>query len=163
MKFSPVFFALIFYPLCSWSAEPGDPAPECSLPYLAEDGGTVSLSHLKGKVVFLDFWASWCPPCEKSFPFLDELHRQYHSKGLEVIAVNLDEEKQDALTFIKNHQVNFNVLYDAVGSCPEQYQVMAMPSSYIIDKSGKIQYVNYGFLSSEEEALRKQVTSLLNE
>lgn len=163
MKFSPVFFALILYPFCSWSAEPGDPAPECSLPYLAEDGKTISLSHLKGKIVFLDFWASWCPPCEKSFPFLDKLHQQYSSKGLEVIAVNLDEEKNAALKFVNDHPVNFSIVHDSEGDCPEKYQVQAMPSSYIIDKSGKIQYVNYGFLSSEEETLRKQITSLLNE
>lgn len=114
-------------------------------------------------MVFLDFWASWCPPCEKSFPFLDQLHEKYHSKGLEVITVNLDEEKQEALNFIQRLPVKFTIVYDSEGTCPELYQVQAMPSSYLIDKSGKIKYVNYGFLTSEEEALTNQVTSLLNE
>ncbi len=163
MKFAPLIFAFCLFPVCSWSAQSGDPAPECSLPLLTDDSQTVSLNQFKGKVILLDFWASWCPPCEKSFPFLDQLQEKFKSKGLEVITVNLDEEKQDALTFIKSRPVTFTIVHDSEGICPELYQVQAMPSSYLIDKSGKIKYVNYGFLTSEEEALTNQVTSLLNE
>ena len=163
MKFSPFLILLSLLPIYGWTAEPGDPAPECSLPHLNEEQKFVSLSQLKGKVVFLDFWASWCPPCEKSFPFLDKLHQQFNSKGLEVIAVNVDEDKQDAMTFLEDHPVNFTIVYDGEGICPERYQIMAMPSSYIIDKTGKIHVVNLGFQLSEEDALRSQVTALLNE
>lgn len=163
MKYFLVLIALMGFPLYGWSAESGDPAPECKLPLLGDDNQILSLNQLKGKVVFLDFWASWCPPCEKSFPFLDALQQEYHSQGLEVIAVNLDEGKQDAQTFVKHHPASFRIVYDAEGTCPEKYQVKAMPSSYIIDRAGKIRHVNYGFLTSEEDTLRSQVTSLLNE
>lgn len=163
MKLIPVFFALFFYPFYSWSAKPGDTAPDCLLPFLAEENQSVSLYQFKGKVLFLDFWASWCPPCEKSFPFLDQLYQQYHSQGLEIIAVNLDEEKKDALKFVNDHPVKFSIVHDSEGDCPEKYQARAMPSSYIIDKSGTIRHVNYGFLSSEESELSRQVASLLDE
>lgn len=163
MKFSSVFIFVLLFPVYGWTAEPGDPAPECTLPHLNDENNSFSLSELKGKVVFLDFWASWCPPCEKSFPFLNELHQQYNASGLEVIAVNVDENKQDALTFLKDHPVNFKIVYDGEGICPEHFQVMAMPSSYIIDKTGKIHFVNLGFQLSEKDALRNQVTALLNE
>lgn len=157
-------FSLLFCLFCSTSAQaasPGDEAPDC-LTSDIEDNHPLHISDHRNKVVYLDFWASWCPPCKKSFPVLDRLHRELKAQNFEVIAVNLDENKDDALAFLQDNPVNFTVAYDGEGKCPEAYQVMAMPSSYIIDKNGVIRKVHLGFRGGSEAEIRATLLSLLN-
>jgi thiol-disulfide isomerase/thioredoxin len=141
--------------------ETGAIAPDCKLKHLA-DGKPISLPNA-GKVLYVDFWASWCGPCLQSMPFMNELQQQYKTQGLEVIAVNLDENKEDAELFLKNHPVNVTVATNEDGNCPTQFDVQAMPSSYLIDKKGKIRHVQLGFHSSETKEMREKVKSLLEE
>lgn len=143
-------------------AVPGGPAPSCPLPAL--DGGKViDPAKLKGKVTYLDFWASWCGPCAQSFPFMNELHAELQKQGLEVVAVNLDEETSDAAEFLKSHPAQFTVVSDRESKCPALYDVKAMPTTYLIDRKGNIRHVHLGFRAGDKAEIKKQVQALLSE
>jgi peroxiredoxin len=139
----------------------GTPIPACNLKNLT-DGKALSLAK-PGKVVYVDFWASWCGPCGQSMPFLNDMHEQLQSKNFEVVAVNLDENRQDAEAFLEQHPVKFPIAVDADGECPSAFGVQAMPSSYLIDRQGKIRHIQLGFHQSESADIRRKVESLLAE
>lgn len=143
------------------AANTGDLAPEC----LAVNAGkkVLDLKEYRNKVVYLDFWASWCPPCKQSFPVLNRLHSELKGQGFEVIAINLDENQTDASEFLASEPVNFSIFYDEEGKCPDAYQVAAMPSSYVIDKQGIVKKVYLGFHSENEAEIRSTISALLNE
>jgi peroxiredoxin len=127
------------------------------------DGETVRLSAYRGKVLLVDFWASWCPPCKASFPALDALYREYESRGVEVLAVNVDERRQDADGFLKDHPHQMTVVFDPKGASPTAFDVKGMPSSFVIDKSGHIRFVHMGYSSNVEESYRQEIDQLLAE
>lgn len=143
------------------AASPGEPAPKCSA--LGINNEEFNIEKYQNKVVYLDFWASWCPPCKQSFPILEQLHSELKEKGFEVVAINVDEDKSDALDFLSSSSVNFPIFFDAEGNCPSTYQVMAMPSSYIINKQGIIKKVYLGFHEENESEIRNNITTLLGE
>jgi thiol-disulfide isomerase/thioredoxin len=143
-------------------AAAGTPAPSCPLPTL-DRSRALDPAGLKGKVVYVDFWASWCGPCAESFPFMNRLHREFEAQGLEVIGVNLDEEPEEAEAFLKRTAPEFAIVTDPEAKCPTLYEVKAMPTSYLIDKRGKIRYVHLGFRESDGDTLRREVQALLNE
>jgi len=139
----------------------GEPAPKFTLPTLLQDQPTAIESY-KGKVVYLDFWASWCAPCRTSFPLLNKLHEKFKAQGFEVVAVNVDEDKTNAEKFLKEIPVGFTVLRDATGEwADKQYVVESMPTSFIIDKQGVIQLVHKGFTSDDINELEHKITELL--
>lgn len=123
----------------------------------------VELQELKGKVVYMDFWASWCPPCVKSFAFLNQLEQEMKDHDVHIIAVNLDEKVKDAQEFLTKHPANFSIVVDPSKECAKVFEVMAMPTSYIIDKKGNIRHVHQGFRPGETEGLRALVTQLASE
>ena len=139
---------------------PGQAAPNCALNPLG-GGSAMDLKKYQGKVVYVDFWASWCGPCAQSFPFMNKLHSELQGKGLEIIGVNLDEEPAEAKAFLAKTPAKFTVLADAGGQCPQAYGVKAMPSSYLIDRQGVVRHVHLGFKPSEAAQLRQQVEALL--
>lgn len=124
---------------------------------LSSDQGNITLSHFKGRVVYLDFWASWCKPCRKSFSFMNELHTRYNSQGLVVIAINLDEEKKNAAIFLKKYPANFKIAYDITGETARNYGLTVMPSSWVIDKKGNIIGHNIGFKESDRDAIEATI------
>lgn len=140
----------------------GDMSPSCTL---AELDGTVvhNLEELQGKVVYVDFWASWCPPCVRSFPFLSQLDHDLKDQGLQVIGINLDEKIADAETFLEKFPVDFTIALDADKQCAKDFGVIAMPSSYLIDRKGVIRHVHQGFRSDEAKDLRAAIEYLLTE
>lgn len=138
------------------------PVPSCPVPAL-DQSRTLDPAQLKGKVGYIDFWASWCGPCAASFPFMNELHQELKAKGLEIIAINLDEEAQDAKDFLKKYPAAFTTASDAEGKCPTQFDVKAMPTTYIVDRKGNIRHVHMGFRDSEKAEIKKQIQALLNE
>lgn len=143
------------------AVEAGQPAPQFTLPSLAQDKPT-ALDSFKGKVVYLDFWASWCAPCRTSFPILNKLHEKLKAQGFEVVAINVDEDKSNAEKFLKEIPVSFTVLRDATGEwADKQYAVESMPTSFIIDKQGVIQMVHKGFTSDDVAELEHKITELL--
>ncbi|HBA67456.1 MAG TPA: redoxin [Methylococcaceae bacterium] len=140
----------------------GQPAPNCELTVMS-DGQPLDWTSLEGKVVYLDFWASWCVPCVQSFPFMTQMQRELKDQGLVVIAVNLDEERKDAEGFLSRYPAGFTVVADQNQQCAKHYNVKAMPSSYVIDRKGVIRDVHLGFRRGEAEAFRKVVEQVLAE
>lgn len=133
-------------------------APEVNLPGSNAD---VILSELKGKVVYLDFWASWCLPCQLSFPWMHDIKRDYAEQGLEIIAVNLDKDKLLAEAFLKEMDVNFEVVYDKSGSVASEYKIKGMPSSYLIGRDGRVYASHIGFREEDKVQLEQAIQGLL--
>ncbi|MGZ3427370.1 MAG: TlpA family protein disulfide reductase [Polyangia bacterium] len=121
----------------------GQRAPEFSLPSLK--GSTVALSQLRGKVVLVDFWAQWCEPCKKELPQLDRLSKEYSSKGVVVLAVNIDKQRDNAERMVKQLGLTLDVLLDPAGSVAGSYDLPKMPTSFVVDKKGIVRFVNEGF------------------
>jgi thiol-disulfide isomerase/thioredoxin len=133
-------------------------APAIHLPAIR---GELDLSKLKGKVVYLDFWASWCKPCQKSFPWMHQMKSAYGSRGLEVVAVNLDRDRALADSFLKQMDVNFVVAFDEAGKSATEYQLQGMPSSYLIGRDGKIYASHIGFREEDRGKLESAIQQLL--
>ena len=119
------------------------------------------LSQNKGKVVLLDFWASWCSPCRRSFPWLIEMQNTYREQGLTIIAVNIDVERADAEKFLTDFAVNFNIIYDPDAVIGRQYQLKGMPSSFLIDKEGIVRYQHTGFVINKLDQYEQHIKTLI--
>ncbi|MGH8850916.1 MAG: TlpA family protein disulfide reductase [Casimicrobiaceae bacterium] len=137
----------------------GDAAP----PFALRDGqgGTVALAALRGQVVYVDFWASWCGPCRRSFPWMNDMLRRYGARGLTIVAVNVDKNRADAARFLERTPAQFTVVYDQDGATPLTYAVQGMPSSYLIDARGKIVDIEQGFHDDRKAALEQRIRALL--
>jgi len=129
----------------------------------AADGTPVRLAAFKGKVVLVDFWASWCLPCKASFPALDKLYRELQPRGVEVIAVNLDEERKNADAFLAAHPHQMPVLFDPKGDAPVAFGVKGMPMSFVIDKTGAIRFTHMGYRGNVDLSYRQEIAQLLSE
>ncbi|MBK8453804.1 MAG: TlpA disulfide reductase family protein [Thiofilum sp.] len=108
-------------------------------------GKPLDLRPYKGKVVMVDFWASWCPPCKNSFPWLNKMVREKSAQGLVVIGVNVDENSADAKRFLAQIPAKFPIIYDPKGEYPSYYNIPGMPSTIIFDRNGKKVYMHQGF------------------
>lgn len=123
----------------------------------------LDLTSLHGRVVYLDFWASWCGPCRLSFPWMQTLQSTYAPEGLTVVAVNVDHERRAADRFLAQYPVQFAVQFDPEGSLAERYQVHGMPTSVLIDRQGKARYTHIGFRPIDGATYERQVRDLLEE
>ncbi len=142
----------------------GQSAPPVSLPLLsAGSPDRLSLDGLRGNVVYLDFWASWCGPCRLSFPQLEQLRQELGPQGFEVLAVNVDEFEPDALEFLEDVPVSYPVVRDATGETPRSYGVPGMPTGFLIDRSGSVRLIHQGYRKSDGAALRSAIIELLEE
>lgn len=117
-------------------------APAFTLPTAS---GSVSLDSLRGRVVLVDFWASWCVPCKSSFPWMSAMHERYRSKGLAIVAINVDKSRKSAQQFLDKHPAPFVVAYDPSGKTAKAYHVWGMPTSYLIGPEGSILFSRSGF------------------
>ena len=117
----------------------------------------IKLSDLKGKVVMLNFWASWCGPCRQEMPLLDALHKRYSPAGFELLGINIEPNPKDADKLLKEIPVDFPVLYDIKQTVSEAYKVDAMPTTILIDKDGKMRYLHRGYKPGYEKYYRKQI------
>lgn len=140
----------------------GQPVPKCAVSPIGENQN-IDLNQYKGKVLYVDFWASWCGPCAKSFPFMNDMHQQLKDQGLQIVAVNLDENADDAKTFLAKYPASFTVMADVSKQCAKDFDVKAMPSSYLIDRNGVVQHVHLGFRAGEAKELQMRVEKLLGE
>lgn len=138
------------------------PVKDCPIKAL-KDGKAISLPSLKGKVIYLDFWASWCGPCALSFPFMEETFKKHKGEGLELIAISVDETADEATQFINGQKVSFPIGHDPEGNCPKTYELQTMPTSYLIDRKGNLRSVHRGFNNSDREELNRTIESLLKE
>jgi thiol-disulfide isomerase/thioredoxin len=150
-----VLVILLSLPLQIFAAVP---APVFELPTA---NGKVSLASLKGKVVYLDFWASWCGPCRKSFPWMNRMMRRYRDDGLVIVAVNLDKNRGLAEKFLHDYPAGFTVAYDPEGDVADDYAVQGMPSAYLIDRQQHIVKEHLGFREADTPGLEHNIRSLL--
>ena len=132
-----------------------------SLPSLASFDLEGSLPTLKGKVVLLDFWASWCGPCKASFPTLNSLQERLGGRGLVVLGINVDESASDRDRFLKSTPAHFSVVRDAAQKLVSAANVKTMPTSFVIDRTGVIQHVHSGFHKKDAATLEQQISALL--
>jgi len=136
----------------------GAQAPDFELASAQEP---VNLSKTQGKVIYLDFWASWCGPCRESFPWMNTMQEKYKQKGLQVIAINLDAKNDDAQKFLAQHSAKFTVLFDPKGVTPRQYGVKGMPTSFLISKDGKVLSQHKGFNNADRAELEQKILAAL--
>jgi len=153
-----IISSLLFMLLHTSSAAAADKARRFRLPGTA---GVVDLANFRGKVVYLDFWASWCLPCRKSFPWMNMIQARYKERGFEVIAITLDETPNDATTFLRKYPAAFTIAFDRRGKVAEAYGLKVMPSSYLIDRNGYIVKKYQGFKKAHEREIEASIEQLL--
>ena len=121
----------------------------------------VNITDYEGKVVVLDFWASWCVPCRRSFPWLNEMHARYGDDGLVIIGVNLDQERPEAEAFLQEFPAQFQIYFDESKALAKEYDVVAMPSSYLLGPDGEILERHYGFKVKKQEEYEAAIIAAL--
>ena len=145
------------------AARPGNSAPTCELKSLQEESVLDPVTWPTDQVLLVDFWASWCAPCAHAFNFLNELSKEFKDQGLSIIAVNVDEEREEAVTFLKRHPLDVIVAIDTRGDCATAFDLPGMPSSFLIDRQGVIQFVHHGFRPIVAQEIRVEIERLLAE
>ena len=137
------------------------PAPNFTLKSL--DGKNLKLSEMRGDVVLINFWASWCGPCRQEMPLLNALHKKYQPLGFTVLGVNVEENTDDARGFLNNFPVVFPVLLDSKNKVSKQYDVVAMPTTVVVDRDGNMRFLHKGYKPGDEKAYRQMVKKLIRE
>jgi len=160
MHFKFIRFSVLIFCLPSFVIAQ-ELAQEFSAP-LITGNEQVRLSDYRGKLVFLDFWASWCPPCLVSLPAYDKMYRELDSEDFEIIAINVDEDIMDGIAFLEDHPVSYPVLADPDGEVGIPYGVRSLPVSYLIDKEGRIVQRYRSYKSGDEILLKQLVEELLD-
>jgi cytochrome c biogenesis protein CcmG, thiol:disulfide interchange protein DsbE len=149
----------LFFAVPAWALDVNATAPAFSL---QGTSAVVSLEQFRGQLVYLDFWASWCAPCKRSFPFMNALQRKYASRGLRVVAISVDQVTDDARRFLQAVPAEFTIAFDPLGVSPKLYKVMGMPSSVLIGRDGQILFVHQGFRHADEARLERVILDALD-
>jgi len=137
------------------------PAPDFTLP--ARDGGNVRLSDLRGQVVMINFWATWCGPCRQEMPLLQQIQAKYEPLGFTLVGINVEPDSAAAITWLKQVSVSFPILFDQKNAVAEQFGVQGMPSSVFVDRAGNVRYVHRGYQPGDEAKYADMVRSLAKE
>jgi thiol-disulfide isomerase/thioredoxin len=135
----------------------GSPAPKFTLPDL--NGREVSLDQFKGKIVMLDFWATWCGPCRMTMPLLENLEKEYRDSMI-LLAINLQEPRNAVREYVQKQNINSQVLLDEKGSVGEMYGTDSIPMQVLIDKQGIVRHIQIGFSPRMASQLRSEIESL---
>jgi thiol-disulfide isomerase/thioredoxin len=123
----------------------------------------VDIQDFRGRVIYLDFWASWCAPCRQSFPWMQAMKEAYETRGLTVLAVNLDRDRGDAERFLAKFHPNFDVRFDPQGALAGRFKVQGMPTALVIDRHGVVRFTHIGFRPVDEAAYENQLREILAE
>jgi thiol-disulfide isomerase/thioredoxin len=142
----------------AYALEVGEKSPDIQL---QGQVAPVKLSESAGKLVYLDFWASWCGPCRQSFPWMNEMQAKYGPQGLQIIGVNLDARQEDAQKFLSQHPAAFTLAFDPKGDTPRQFGVKGMPTSFLIGRDGTILGSHVGFKETDRAKLEQQIEAAL--
>ncbi len=137
------------------------PAPDFSLDAL--DGKQVALNELRGQVVMINFWASWCVPCKEEMPLLEQMYRKYKSMGFTLLGVNVEPESDKAEALLEKNPVSFPVLFDRENRVSKLYNVARMPSSVLIDREGNVRYLHRGYKPGDENTYLNHIRALVRE
>lgn len=136
-------------------------APDFTLK--SSSGENLRLSEFRGEVVMINFWASWCGPCRQEMPLLDELYSQYKPMGFTILGVNVEEDSTKAKQLLNDSPVNFPVVFDNQSAVSKLYNVVAMPSTVLVDRDGNVRYLHQGYKPGFEETYQQQVRALIRE
>jgi peroxiredoxin len=153
--------AMIALALPAASTDGSQPAPSFTLANRA--GGEVSLAALKGKVVMINFWASWCGPCRQEFPALDAIYGKYKPMGFEMVGINVESEKADAEKFLGAMPVSFPILFDPENKVSGSYGVSAMPTTFLVDRQGRLRWQHRAYKPGDEAKYIEQIRAMLRE
>ena len=154
--------ALLTLSLTAGAAPPAPaPAPDFALP--SRDGSEVRLSDLKGQVVMINFWATWCGPCRQEMPLLEQLRARYEPLGFTLLGVNVEPDPAAASAWLKGVPVTFPILFDTRNAVAESFGVQGMPSSVFVDREGRVRYVHRGYKSGDEAQYADLIRSLVKE
>lgn len=145
----------------SAAKEMNEAAPDFTLKSLS--GKNLKLSEYAGNVVLLNFWASWCAPCRLEMPLLNDLHNKYEKLGFVVLGVNVEEQTDKARSYIADRPVDFPILFDDTNSVSKKYNVIAMPTTVMIDRNGNMRYLHQGYKPGDEKKYKKMVKKLVRE
>ena len=157
-----VFPALLLAVLSSGLAGAAHaPAPDFTL--TSRDGRTVSLGQLRGQVVMINFWATWCGPCRQEMPLLDALYQRYSKLGFTLLGVNVEENSSGADAYLKETPVSFPILFDPKNQVSELYDVNAMPSTVLVDRNGQVRFLHKGYKPGYEDEYLNQIRELIRE
>jgi cytochrome c biogenesis protein CcmG/thiol:disulfide interchange protein DsbE len=137
----------------------GQVAPEITV--TDAHGQPLPLASLRGKLVYVDFWASWCGPCRQSFPWMNAMHDKYAANGLAIVGINVDQKRSDADRFLAQMPARFSVVYDPQGTSPRAYAIKGMPSSVLIDPQGRVLLVHAGFRDDDRAMLEAKIREAL--
>jgi cytochrome c biogenesis protein CcmG, thiol:disulfide interchange protein DsbE len=142
----------------AFAIDAGAAAPAFDLPGAS---GNVKLADMKGKFVYVDFWASWCGPCKQSFPWMNELQAKLGPKGLQVVGINVDAKQEDAQKFLSQVPANFTVAFDSKGDFPKKYGIKGMPSSVLVGPDGQVIWSHTGFKETEAKELEEKIAAAI--
>ena len=143
------------------SVEEGELAPHFNLPSIYPGKPPISLQELAGKTVYIDFWASWCAPCLISLPLYNDMYHRYKDQGLEVLAISVDNPVEEGLEFLEDTPLDFLIPSDPEGETAELFQVIGMPTSYLIGPDGEVKLVQMGFRNGDMDIIEAAVQEVL--
>jgi peroxiredoxin len=158
--FSILFTSLLLFGTAN-SANIQGKAPNFTLK--SNTGKNIKLSELRGQVILLNFWASWCGPCRQEMPLLEKLQQRYSALGFTVLGVNVEEDPSKAKSLLKDIPVSFPILFDTQNTVSKLYDVSAMPSTVMIDRDGNMRYLHKGYKPGDEAQYKKWVKQLVKE
>jgi peroxiredoxin len=153
--------ALVLLAGTAFAADAGGPAPSFTLAALS--GQQAALSQYKGQVVMVNFWATWCGPCQQEMPLLDQMYKKYKPAGFTLIGVNVDKEAPPVRELMARKPVSFPVLLDPANQVSKAYHVDEMPSSVLIDRKGEIRYIHRGYRPGDENEYQDRIRQLIRE
>lgn len=149
---------------CQSTPKGGEPSVQSlAFSLRSMSGEEVSLADARGRVVLVDIWATWCEPCEDSFPFYADLYERHHDAGFDLLAVSVDEDDADVARFLERLPVPFTVLRDPEGTVPAQIRIPTMPTAVLVGRGGRVEWVHAGFVPSDEETIEERVVAELSE
>jgi len=139
------------------------PTPAADFTLKSRSGENIKLSELRGKVVMINFWASWCGPCRQEMPLLEQLYQRYQPLGFTLLGINVEEDPSAAEKMLRDIPVSFPILFDKTNAVSKLYQVSAMPSTFLVDRSGNVRYLHKGYLPGYEDDYQRQIRELIRE
>ena len=157
---SIVIFSMVLFSV-SYAEQVKKPAPDFTLKSMT--GENVKLSELRGEVVMINFWASWCGPCRQEMPLLDDFYKKYKNLGFTLLGVNVEEDSSKAAGYLAEVPVSFPILYDNTNSVSKMYDVDAMPSTVLVDREGNLRFLHRGYKPGDEKEYKRLMKKLMRE